>query len=90
MPFEAAVLKEHGVTFVVVVVQKHIIDRKVLAGKTRRKLKRLFHHLPVALVAQVEDGVPIFIGRKDLVRFMRKVDLKDVPWKLYTIEQPDE
>lgn len=90
MPFEAAVLKEHGVTFVVVMVQKHIIDRKVLAGKTRRKLKRLFRRLPVVLVAQDEDGVPIFIGRQDLVRFIRKVDLKDVPWKLYTIEQPDE
>ncbi len=90
MPFEAAVLKEHGVTFVVVMVQKHIIDRKVLAGQTRRKLKRLFRRLPVVLVAQDEDGVPMFIGRQDLVRFMRKVDLKDVPWKLYSIEQPDE
>ena len=88
--FEAAVLQVHGVTFVVVVVQKHILDHKVIAGKTIGKLKSLFRGFPILLVAQDSDGVANFYGRKDLVRYMRKWKLVDVPWKLYTIERPDE
>jgi len=87
--FEAAVLKVHGVTFVVVVVQKRILDRKIIAGKTRDKLKTLFRGLPILLVAQDSDGVANFYGRKDLVRYMRKRKLDEVPWKRYTIKKSD-
>ena len=88
--FQAAILKVDAVTFVVVVVQKHILDRKIVAGKIRDKLKTMFRGLPILLVAQDSDGIANYYGRKDLVQYMRKRKLDDVPWKLYTITNPEK
>jgi hypothetical protein len=83
--FEAAIVKRQGVTFAIVAVSKQILDHKIVAGETKKKLKPLFNNLPIVLMAQDADGTPTFYGRKDLVRFLTRVKLKDVPWKEYTI-----
>ena len=83
--FEAAIVKRQGVTFAIVAVNKQVLDQKIVAGRTRSKLKPLFGNLPIVLMAQDADGTPTYYGRKDLVRFLTRIKLKDVPWKEYTI-----
>jgi len=88
--FEAAVLRQQGVTFAVVVVSSSVLERKIVAGRTREKLKRLFRDMPIVLMAQKPGGTPTYYGRRDLVKFLSKVGLKDIPFKEYTITPPGE
>ena len=88
--FEAATVRRQGVTFAVVAVSKQVLDQKIVASRTRNKLKPLFGNLPIVLMAQDSDGTPTYYGRKDLVRFLTRVKLKDLPWKEYTITPPEK
>jgi hypothetical protein len=86
--FEAAIMKRQGVTFAIVAVSKQILDQKIVAGRTRSKLRPLFGNLPIVLMAQDAGGTPTYYGRKDLVRFLTRAKVKNLPWREYTITPP--
>jgi hypothetical protein len=83
--FEAAIVKRQGITFAIVAVSQQVLDQKIVAGRTRNRLKPLFGNLPIVLMAQGSDGIPTYYGRRDLVRFLTRVKLKNLPWREYTI-----
>jgi len=45
----------------------------------------LFPGLPIILMAQDGRGVPTYWGRKDIVAFLAKLHVPQIPWKEYTI-----
>jgi len=84
MKFQGSVIIEQGITFAIVIVKKHVIDNRSEAGDAIRHFQPVFPGMPIILMAQDSSGVPTYFGRPDIVKFMAKVPLQDVPWKEYT------
>ncbi len=78
----AAVVKEQGVRFVVVLVKEQAIQ---LASRhaTQRSFASLFPGDPIVLCAQNSRGVPTYYGRPDIVKFLANIDMRRLPWKKY-------
>lgn len=86
MKLQAAVIKEQGITFAVVVVKKSIVDSQHESEKTISSLMRAFPGMPVALMAQDSRGGPSYRGRRDIVNFLANVHPSRMPWKEYTVD----
>lgn len=85
MKLHGAVIKEQGVTFAVVVVNKHVIDNRFEANRAVLCYQPLFPGLPIILMAQDLRGTPTFYGRRDLARFLANIPLRSIPWREYAI-----
>jgi hypothetical protein len=89
MKFTGTVLKEdirgRDTTFAVVVVSQTVVHDRDAAAKTARDFQVVFPGLPVVLMAQDPNGMPIYVGRPDLVWFLAEVPIKRIPWKEYTL-----
>lgn len=84
MTIDGAVIREQGVTFAVVVVQRHVIDSSYSAANAIRAFQPCFPGMPVVLMAQDGLGVPTYYGRRDISQFMANVPFHSVAWKRYT------
>ena len=80
MRLQAALIKEQGVIFVVVVVRAAAMSIGT-RDRTARSLAPLFPGRPVVLMSQDGSGRPTFYGRRDLVRFLSDVPLTAMPWR---------
>ena len=84
MQVDAALIRERGVEFAVVIVKS-----TALRGSSReavaRQLSRFWGDVPVVLMAQDGQGVPTYFGRSDLVKFIRNVPLASMPWRRWTV-----
>jgi hypothetical protein len=85
MTFQGAVIREQGVTFAVVIVQKHVIDSSAEASRAIAGFQPVFPGLPVVLMAQDFRGAPTYYGRQDIARFLASLPLEAIPWKQYTV-----
>lgn len=84
MTFEGAVIREQGVTFAVVVVQRHILDNRFRAGEAIAAFQPHFPGLPVVLMGQDASGNATYFGRTDIARFLAGVPVGAIPWRRYT------
>jgi hypothetical protein len=84
MQIDAALVKEQGVSFAVVVVKP-----SALVGASRDQLIReysaIWEGVPVVLLAQDLRGGGRFYGRDDLVRFLKTVSISALPWKRWSV-----
>jgi hypothetical protein len=80
--FKAAVVKEQGVSFAVVLVNSNAAS---LSNRdaTQRGAAPLFPGLPIVLCSQDSRGVPSYYGRTDIVKFLANISLDRLPWKQY-------
>lgn len=85
MQFEAALVKEQGVTFAVIVVKKHILDSQHQSLEAMQSFAGVFPAVPIILMAQDSRGIPSYRGRKDIVNFLTKIHISQIPWRKYTI-----
>ena len=85
MRFQGAVIKEHGVTFGVLIVKQHILNDPTRRDALVLEGSRLFGGIPTVLMAQDFNGTPTYYGRSDISKFMASVPLEAVPWKEYTV-----
>ena len=85
MKFQGAVIKEQGVTFAIVIVQRHILDNQSEANQIIRRFTPAFGGIPIILMGQDSQGVPTYYGRQDISRFMANVPLEAVPWSEFTL-----
>ena len=84
MKFHAAVIRDWGVKFAVVIVQPQLIQSAHSATKAQMAFAPAFPGVPIVLMAQDPKGVPIFHGRKDLVALVHDIQLDAVPWREYS------
>jgi len=84
MKIQGAVIKEQGVTFAIVIVKKHIIDSTSLSEKAMRSFVPLFPGMSIVLMAQDSRGIPKYRGRRDIVNFLAKLHISQIPWREYT------
>ncbi len=85
MQVTAAVVREQGTTFAIVLVRPHVISNSHEASDAVAAFTPVFGGVPVVLMAQDGRGRPTYYGRPDIARFMSHVPLQAVRWKRYTI-----
>jgi len=85
MKFQAAEIREQGVSFAVVSVKKRVIDDRTEAQKVQRAFATIFRRKPIVLMAQDAQGTPVYYGRSDIVRFMATVPFELIRWSEYTV-----
>lgn len=85
MKFQGAVVKEQGVTFAIVIVKMNVIENTVEREKAINLFSPIFPSMPVILMAQNSQGFPKYYGREDIVKFLTKILITQIPWKEYTI-----
>ena len=85
MTFDGAVIREHGVTFGIMVVKPHVLSDANRRDGLVAQAARVFGGIPTVLMAQQPGGARYY-GRPDIVRFMAKVPLRAVPWKRYQVD----
>ena len=85
MQFDAAVVKEQGLTFAVVMVQHSAVFNNSTINDNQRGFQRHFPGMPIVLCNQNSSGTPTYYGRKDIVNFLASVLMEQIPWKTYTV-----
>jgi hypothetical protein len=84
MSFDAALVREQGVTFAVVVVKGHIVGSASSRQDAIDAFGPHFPGVPIVLMVQDGRGRPTYWGRPDIVRFLARVPVNALPWKRYS------
>lgn len=84
MKVQAALVKEQGQNFAVVVVKRSAFSNSADRNELAAELSALFGGVPAVLMAQDTRGVPEYYGRRDIVRWLANVPFEALPWKEYT------
>lgn len=84
MSFEAALVREQGVTFAVVVVKAHAMNTDDNRRAAAATFQPHFPGVPIVLMKQDGRGRPTYWGRQDIVRFLSRVPCAALPWRRYT------
>lgn len=83
MQIEGAIIKEQGQTFAIVIVKPQVLDSNE-KDKAVQQFSRYFPRMPIILMAQNSRGNATYYGRKDIVAFLSKLHISQIPWKKYT------
>lgn len=84
MKVQAALVKEQGQNFAVVVVKRSAFSNSAGRNELAAELSALFGGVPAVLMTQDARGVPEYYGRRDIVRWLANVPFEALPWKEYT------
>lgn len=82
MELTAAVIREQGVEFAVVLVNRQSTQPGTREA-TARSVQPLFPGRMVLLCSQDSRGTPSYFGRRDLVQFLANMFMEQLPWKKY-------
>jgi hypothetical protein len=85
MNVDAAVVREQGQTFAVVVVRQGVIQNSAAASRMQANLAPAFDFVPIILMEQNSRGIPTYYGRPDIVRFLSGIDFRRLPWKQWSL-----
>ena len=83
MNAEAALVKEQGVLFAVVVVKRHVLASPSERDEVAAAVQGYFPGYEAILMAQDSRGVPKYYGRRDIVKFLSEIHPSRLPWKKY-------
>ena len=83
MPFDAALVRERGVSFAVVSVRSSAVGSESSRQAAVQAFSGEFPGVPIVLMAQEASGRARFWGRPDIVRFLAKVHPARLPWRRY-------
>ena len=83
MQIEGAVIKEQGQQFAIVIVKSHVLNSSE-RDDVSREFSKYFPGMPIVLMAQNSSGTPTYYGRKDIVAFLSKLHISQIPWKKFT------
>jgi hypothetical protein len=83
MKVQAAAISLHGANFAVVLVQQDLLGSPGEADMAIETLQPKFGGVPVVLMAQKEDGTPVYYGDQDLVQSLEDLPVDKMPWREY-------
>jgi hypothetical protein len=81
MKIKGAILKEQNVKFAVVETTTATLKSQSDMNMIKQKFAPLFGTIPVIFMARNAKGIPVFIGRKDIVDFLSNNDVNKIPWR---------
>jgi hypothetical protein len=82
---QAALVREQGVNFAVVVVKRHTVSNRAKSDAMIQTLSPHFDGVPIVLMEQDSKGVPTYYGRPDIVKFLSNVLVEQLPWRNFSI-----
>jgi hypothetical protein len=85
MKIQAALVREQGQTFAVVVVRQGIIDNRHEANQLQTSFAQVFNNVPIILMEQNSRGIPTYYGRTDIVNFLANINFRRLPWSEWTL-----
>jgi hypothetical protein len=85
MDIQGAAISLGGSNFVVVLVDMSLVEAHGEADMAIDRMGQGFGGAPVVLMAQREDGSPVYYGDGDLVRSLADVPVDEMPWREYSI-----
>jgi hypothetical protein len=80
---QAAAISLQVKNFAVVLAQLDLIHNPGEADLAIDTLQPKFGGVPVILMAQKEDGTPVYYGEQDLVQLLEDLPVDKMPWKEY-------
>jgi hypothetical protein len=80
--FTAALIREQNVEFAVVLVTRQAMQPGS-REPTIHSAQILFPGHPIVLCSQDSRRKPTYYGRRDLVQFLARVFLEQLPWRNY-------
>ena len=83
MKVQAAAISLRGHSFAVVLAQMELIQNPGEADLAIDTLQPKFGGVPVVLMAQKDDGSPVYYGEQDLVESLEDLPVEKMPWKEY-------
>lgn len=81
MIVQTATVTAESVEFRVVLSKMDLLKSPGEADMAIESLQESFAGGPVILMAQNEQGSPIYYGDQELVRHMKEISVEDLPWK---------
>ena len=85
MKIQGAAISLQGKNFAIAVVDMGLVSSSGEADMAIDRISPSFGGVPVVLMAQKEDGSPVYYGDEDLVRSLADVPIEKMPWKEYTV-----
>lgn len=83
--FDAAVVKEKGITFAIVSVDASAIKDDLSINYTQRKFQLYFPFMPIILYIKDSINPPEYYGRKDIIDLIADISPNQIPWKTYKL-----
>ncbi len=85
MDVQAAAISLQDSNFVIVLIGMDIVTNSGEGDMAIDTLQPKFGNAPVILMAQREDGSPVYYGDQNLVKALRDLPVDEMPWKSYSI-----
>jgi hypothetical protein len=85
MDVQGAAISLAGNNFVIILVDMSLVNAHGEADMAMESMSGGFGGVPVVLMAQREDGSPVYYGDEDLVGLLRDVPVDQMPWKQYSV-----
>ncbi|NNF17881.1 MAG: hypothetical protein HKN70_14145 [Gammaproteobacteria bacterium] len=85
MEVQGAAISLLGKQFAVVLVSMDVVTNSGEADMAIEAMQPSFGGVPVVLMAQKEDGSPVYYGDQDLVQSLADLPVEKMPWKTYTV-----
>jgi hypothetical protein len=86
MQVEAALVKEQGQTFAVVVVKPLVrAGGDQALQRAAQSFSPIFPGVPIVLMWQDASGIPTYWGRPDIVRFLANLHPAQLPWRRWSV-----
>jgi hypothetical protein len=82
---QAAAISLAGIRLAVVAVSRDLVRSPGEADMAIDDLRPRFGGVPVVLMAQNDEGAPIYYGDRELVELLAEVPLEKMPWREYRI-----
>ena len=85
MKVQGAAMSLQGKRFAVVLVGMNVVTNAGEADMAISTMQPAFGGAPVVLLAQKDDGTPVYYGDQDLVALLADLPLDKMPWKEYVV-----
>lgn len=85
MKIQGAAISIGGVNIAVVLVGMDLVNSSGEADMAIESMQPVFGGVPVLLMAQKDDGTPVYYGDEELVRSLAFVPIEEMPWQEYSI-----
>ena len=85
MDVQAAAISIQSSNFIVVVVSMDLVTNSGEGNMAIDSMQPKFGGAPVVLMAQRDDGSPVYFGDANLVKDLQEIPVDEVPWKVYSI-----
>jgi hypothetical protein len=85
MKLLGAAISLKGENFAIAVVDMDLVKSHGEADMAIETISPTFGGVPVVLMAQKDDGTPVYYGQESLVRSLADIPVDKMPWKEYSI-----